>query len=312
MIKYTTDILLLKSRVKIMVRLKVPATSANLGPGFDCLGIALKLYNNYIFKKIEKGVKFNLKNSVTGEKINISLEDNLTYKAIKNTFQLNFGIEIKGEISVPVARGLGSSATAIIAGIAGANMIMGQPLTNKEILNKAIEIEGHPDNIVPAFKGGFNINLMTNDGLINKKISIDNNIKIVLVIPEFKISTSELREVLPKQVDYNDAIYNHSRTALLTSCFYEKDWDNLARAMEDKLHQDYRAKYIPGFHELIETAYLKGARGVALSGSGPTIIAFADNNYDKIGKAMVNIFKKHDINSKYIVTETDNEGLKFF
>ncbi len=295
-----------------MYKFRIPATSANLGPGFDCLGIALKLYNYYTFSKIDRGIKFDFKESISGKQIKLSHDKNLTYKVIKNTFDIDFGIEVRAKISIPIARGLGSSAAAIIAGLVGINLMMGQPLTKKEMLNKAIEIEGHPDNITPAFQGGYNINMITDESWVNKKINIDTDLKIILVIPEFEISTKKLREVLPEKISYEDAIYNHSRTALLTSCFYEGNWDYLYTAMKDRLHQDYRAKFIPGFHKIIKSAYNEGAKGVALSGSGPTLIAFANKNCDKIGKKMVNIFNEHGIKSNYIITEPDNKGTKIY
>ncbi len=296
-----------------MIKLKVPATSANLGPGFDCLGIALKIYNYYTFKKIkDKEIKFNFINNITGEEIKLEKKNNLTYRAIKDNFDLNFGIEIQGKISIPIARGLGSSAAAIIAGIVGTNFLTGHQLSENNILERAINIEGHPDNIAPAYWGGFNINLMTDNGLINKRFNIEQGIKIILIIPAFKISTNKLRGVLPGKVSFSDAVYNHSRTALLTACFYEGDWDNLSTAMEDRLHQDYRAKFIPGFYEIIKTSYLNGALGVALSGSGPTILIFANSDCHKIGKAIVKVFKTYNIESDYLITEPDNEGIKIY
>ena len=178
-------------------------------------------------------------------------------------------IKITEKSKVPLARGMGSSATAIVATLYGLNKIYDQPLKEKQLIDIAVSLEGHSDNVVPAYIGGFVINTLNNKDLNYKKISvIDSNLKLVMVIPNFELQTSELRSVLPDKIDYQDAIFNQSRTALLTSIFASKDWNQLKVAMEDRLHQDYRAKLIPGFNSVIESGYKAGALGVALSGAG--------------------------------------------
>lgn len=296
-----------------MFELIVPATSSNLGPGFDSLGIALNLYNKFRFEKIKSGLEIKLINEEGKRKFNLSRKENLVYTAIKKLFkhyqQPLEGLRIIERISIPFSRGLGSSATAIIAGLVGGNKLLGNPLTEDEIIKLAVDLEGHPDNIIPALKGGFTVNVLEND-LTYKRTEINDSLKIVLVIPKFQLNTNDLRKVLPAKINFNDAVSNHSRTALLTACFFDQDWNKLQIAMKDRLHQDYRAKLIPGFNKVITGAYKAGALGVALSGAGPTILAFTQNNAVDIGKTMVNIFFDNNIKSRYIITTIDNSGIK--
>jgi homoserine kinase len=296
-----------------MLEIRLPATSANLGPGFDSLGLALQLYNTFYFKQIEDEIRIRLLDE-SGNTINLSPEDNLVYQTMKGLFtdygKPCTGFELTGKIGIPIGRGLGSSATAIIAGLVAANRYLGNPLTEESLIKKAIAIEGHPDNIVSAFYGGFNINVLTDKGVISKKIKLDETMQIVLVIPDFQLSTRELRQILPEKVSYRDAVFNHSRTALLIACFYEHNLDLLSTAMEDRLHQDYRAPLIPGFQEIINQAYQTGAKGVALSGAGPTMIAFCHKKAAEIGQVMVDVFKSHQIDSRYLITLPDNRGIK--
>ncbi len=296
-----------------MLKIKVPATLANLGPGFDTLGIALQEYNYFYFNMSDSGFKIEIKDRDTGAPLQLPLVKNLVYQGMKRVFsicdQQIKGIELIEEVGIPFARGMGSSASAILAGLTGANSLLGNPLTEDALLKLAVEIEGHPDNIVPAFKGGFVINVMAGDELIYKRREVSQGIKIVLVIPEFQLETGELRKVLPEKVDHKDAVFNHSRTALLTAILYDNDWDKLSIAMEDRLHQDYRAELIPGFKKVVMRAYNMGALGVALSGAGPTVLAFARNNERKIGRKMVDTFAEEGINSRYLVTGVDNKGI---
>ncbi len=295
-----------------MYHICVPATSANLGPGFDSLGLALKIYNSFYFCKIKEGLNSNIVNKVTGEEIKLDADDNLVFKAMSRVFERYGreldGIELKEEVSIPFARGLGSSATAVIAGLVGANLILNNPLSDQEIIEMATDMEGHPDNVVPAFKGGFIINVQTEQGLVYKKIEIPGGLKAVIVVPDFELKTEELRKLLPDKVTYQDAVYNHSRTALLAASICGHDFKQLAIAMEDRLHQDYRAKLIPGFYQVIEGAYRRGALGAVLSGAGPSILALATSNIEEIGKGMVNTFATRGIKSKYIIASPENKG----
>ncbi len=293
-----------------MFEIKIPATSANLGPGFDSLGLALNISNKFIYKE-NPHFKINLIDQ-NGDFIHIPREENLIYTVFRTVFEMNNqdlpAVEISAEVNIPFARGMGSSATAILGGLIGANILLDNIYDKDNLLNLAIDIEGHPDNIVPAFTGGMVINILSNGQLKYKKVRVSEELKIIMIIPDFKLSTAKLRELLPEKIMFSDAIFNISRTALLTSIFYDSDWDLLKVAMEDRLHQDYRSKLIPGFDEVLKTGYDAGALGIALSGAGPTIITFALENEKKIAMKMADKFKKYDIDCTYIITKVDNDG----
>mgnify|MGYP002276990601 CR=1 FL=1 len=301
------------NKEKTMLEIRIPATSANLGPGFDCLGFAIKLYNSFIIEEISTGIETVINDKVSGKEIDLSLDDNLFYHGMKKVYDLTNnnldGIKLTEIISIPLARGLGSSATAVVAGLLAANIILDYPFTEEQLIDIAVEMEGHPDNVLPALKGGFVINVITEEGLVYKKIELDQNLNIVLVIPDFKLKTGDVRKVLPEKLGFKDAIFNLSRTALLTSSLQDNNLGKLKIAMEDKLHQDYRAKLIPGFHEVIASAYQQGALGVALSGAGPSMLAIVNDNAEQIGEKMVASFSNHNIKSEYIVTKPDNKGV---
>ncbi len=293
-----------------MFKIRIPATSANLGPGFDCFGLALKIYNTFTFETIPSNFEFIIK--FKEKEIPINQEDNLVYEAMKKTFEMFDrdipGIRITEEINIPFSRGLGSSATAILAGVLASNKILDNPMNNEEILDLAYKIEGHSDNIVPALNGGFNITIIENNKIIFKKINVDESLKIIVVIPEIKIKTKEVRKILPTEVTREDAIFNLSRASLLTASLITKDYSYLSLAFQDKLHQNYRAKLIPGFYDVVNSAYKEGSLGVALSGSGSSIIAFSNSNEESIAQSMINTFSSFNVNSSYIITTADNKG----
>lgn len=298
-----------------MLKLKIPATSANLGPGFDTLGIALKLYNTFTFSKIKSGLEFRLIDNRTDNEFELNFKNNLVYIAMKNIFDINNkeieGIRVVERVSIPFSRGMGSSATAILAGITAGNYFLNLKLTEQELLNLAIDIEGHADNILPAYKGGLVINALSPDqNLVYKKITVTDTLKLILVIPDFEMDTKKARELLPDSISYEKSIFNTGRTALLAACFMDEDWEKLSTAMEDKLHQDYRAKLIPGYQDIIDTAYKAGAVGAALSGAGPTILALARNREEEIAQKMAAVFSRYNLSSRYIITTVDNTGLR--
>ena len=179
-----------------MIKIRVPATSANLGPGFDSLGIALDLYNDFLFEETSKGLE------IIGALANEEDKDNLVYLSMLKTFDLigyiPKGIKIKIESKTPVSRGLGSSASCIVAGVMGANEIAGSPLSLSEIFKLSTKIEGHPDNIAPALFGGLVTSLMEKDEIFYNKINIAEGLKFTAIIPDFPLSTKNAREVLPR------------------------------------------------------------------------------------------------------------------
>ncbi len=298
------------------IKVRIPATTANFGPGFDCVGSALKLYNeievNLLANKKEK-----LKIEIEGEgKQELpENEKNIIWQAMQKVFDIlkykSPALYIKMTNRIPLGRGLGSSASGIIGGLVIANELCGNKLSEKEILNIATELEGHPDNVVPAMVGGFCVVVKTKDTIEYIKFDIPKNLNVILCIPEFNISTEYARKILPLFVSHSDAVFNCSRVAFLVSAIIKKNFDLLKLAMEDKLHQNYRKKLIPGMEDVFYSALNSGCFGVALSGSGPTIVAVADRvKSKKIGKEMVKAFAKNKIKSKYIICDFDNMGVK--
>lgn len=268
-----------------MITVRVPATSANMGPGFDTLGIALNLYNDFGFREIEDGLKFN------GMPEEFCNEDNIIYKAMKYCFD-KAGYKIKGlEISeikqnVPVSRGLGSSSTCIVGGLVGANEILGKKFSEEELLEMAVEIEGHPDNVAPALLGGMVVAIVDENKTYYDKIDVKNGIKFISIIPNFRLSTEEARKVLPKEISLKDGVYNVSRAALMVACFSSGKYELLRYACKDAFHQNYRSKLIPGFEEVYNKSYELGALACYLSGAGPTIMAIIDEKDERFSNKL--------------------------
>lgn len=259
-----------------MIKVRVPATTANLGSGFDTLGLALSLYNTFSFQEIPKGLE------ISGCEKDFANENNLVYTSMLYTFKkIGYtakGIKIGMETDIPISRGLGSSAACILAGVIGGGKIAGANLSKEEILEIATEIEGHPDNIAPALLGGLTISIVEDGRVICNQVDIPKGIKFVALIPDFTLSTKEARDVLPSTILYKDAIYNIGRVALLISSLANGKFDLLKFGVEDKLHQPYRGELIPGFNEIINKCKKLNSLGVFISGAGPTIMAIIDEN----------------------------------
>lgn len=324
---------------------RVPATAANLGPGFDVLGLALKLYNRVeVESGVEKRGKGKKRNANRvkieikgkGEKVLPKDKTNIVYKAVKSVFQeldyIPFNLRIKLINEIPLARGLGSSAAARLGGIVAANILCGRQLDDKEILLMATKLEGHPDNVVPAKFGGL---VVTCNQIIGKKrkkskkyttkdiewvkLNIPNDLYAVICYPEYKVFTDKARKILPKKVSFDDAVFTSSRVATLIAAIIGKQYNLIGLAMDDKLHQPYRSRkrLVPGMKDVIKAAKSAGALGAALCGSGSGIIALAHKKQGrwrvegkKIGKAMKNAFAKKGKRSKYLVLEIDMEGTR--
>jgi len=299
-----------------MIKIRVPATTANLGPGFDCLGLALNLYLYLEIEEIEKGLIIESQGEGAGEFK--EGENNLIWRAAKLVLhragQKNYkkGIKIKTLNQIPVTRGLGSSAAAIIGGIVGAAKLCNINLSSREILKLALPLEGHMDNIVPALIGGFTLAYSTAQEKVNwAKLKTPNNLRVVAAIPNFSLSTDKMRKVLPQKTSLSDAIFNLSRSALLVNALQNLDWKILSEAMEDKLHQPFRIPFIPGIKEVFFQIKKTGLAGVALSGSGPTVISLTKRgSEDIISKIMQDVFLKVGINCRVLVLEANLEGTK--
>ncbi|MEW6557229.1 MAG: homoserine kinase [Elusimicrobiota bacterium] len=298
------------------IKIKIPATTANFGAGYDVLGAALKLYNEIEVIKV-KSQKLKVKIEVKGEGENQlpRNERNIVCQAIKiifNKLQItDYKLQIKMINRIPLARGLGSSAAARVGGLVAANKICGDKLSDNEIIKIATELEGHPDNVVPAFYGGLCVCNYAGKNVTYTKFKMPTDLMAVLCIPDFEVSTDKAREILPKMISHRDAVFNSSRVALFISAIIQKKYEFLSIAMEDKLHQPYRKKLIPGMDDVFNSAKKFGAYGVCISGSGPTILAISGKWLaSKIGKAMQKTFLKYNVESKYIVSDFDNEGIR--
>ncbi len=263
-----------------MIEVRVPATSANMGAGFDCLGVAISLYNTVTVEEIPQGIIIENKN--IGEFVPPA-ESNLLYRAMKVVFDKTDynikGIRAVQKSEIPMTRGLGSSSACIIAGMLAANVMSGRKLSYSEILNMAAVMEGHPDNVTPALYGGFCAAVKSGGSVIAKSVKIEKPLVFEVMIPDFYVSTKMSRVRLPEKVTHKDAAYNAGNAALFALALATGDFDKLQTAVRDKLHQPYRAAYIDNMDEIFEESYKNGAYAVWLSGSGPTIVAIhsADN-----------------------------------
>ncbi len=259
-----------------MITVKVPASSANLGPGFDVLGLALAVYNKF---EIEPAAKSSL--TIIGEGVDFlpTGKENLLWRTLAEFYKRELGTEppelkIKAVNNIPLARGMGSSSAVIVGAILAANEISGRGLSRDEIFSMAADIEGHPDNAAAAVYGGVTIAYPINDGA--HKVSAFKphpKLSVMLLIPEQKLLTSAARQALPKMLSYADAVFNISRAALLVKALTLGEPELLATAMDDRLHQPYRANLIPELKKVIDICRGGGANGAALSGAGPTVIA---------------------------------------
>jgi len=295
-----------------MIRVQVPATTANLGPGFDCLGMALELYNIVEIIQVPRGLVIE----VTGEgAADISRDgDNLVFLAAQRVFnQVGYdpaGMKIRLINQIPVARGLGSSTAAIVGGVIAANLLVGGRLSIKEIISLASSIEGHPDNVAPAVLGGIVLSVQADGDLKNLKIQPPQGIKCVVAIPDFTLATKTSRDVLPSQVPFQDAVFNVGRVALLVAALQQGNLSLLGTAMEDHLHQPFRSVLVPGMKKVLAAAKLAGAKGVTLSGAGPAVIAFADSNFNLIARVMGETFRQNGVKCKTLVLKPSPIGAR--
>lgn len=297
------------------VKISVPGTSANCGPGFDTLGVACTIYNEM---EVTLCPEARLEIEVEGEGAGIIVPDerNIVWRSVRAVLDKAGklddykGIILKMKNEVPLSRGLGSSAAAIVAGIKAANVILGNPFGQREMLQMATDIEGHPDNVAPALYGGFTISIMRNGRPECFSFMPRLNLKLVVAVPDFPLSTRMARSVLPSAVPMKDAINNIGRSSLMVAALMRGNLHFLRHAFDDALHQPYRAKLIPGMFDVFSAARRNGALGATLSGAGPCLIAYTVDNPDGIGQAMVETFKKHEIESRYVVLDVDPHGVK--
>ncbi|MFN3813565.1 MAG: homoserine kinase [Aquificaceae bacterium] len=295
-----------------MLRIVVPASTSNLGCGFDTFGLALELYNEFV---IEPAESFSV--YVEGEGKNLPKDEkNLFIKAYKKGCDLldveTIPLRILQRNGVPTARGLGSSATAIVGGVVACERINKISMSIEERLKVALSLEPHPDNVLPALIGSFVVCASDEERVLFTKLDFPEDIKVVVAIPSFELSTQKARDAIKKEVSLQDAVKNVQRASLLVSSLCIGRYDLLREAVKDRLHQPYRAKLIPGFYSVMEEAYRMGALAVFLSGAGPSVASFCKEKAHDVGLAMVEAFKREKVKAKYIVLKVDTDGVKVY
>lgn len=291
------------------VEVKVPVTSANLGPGYDTLGMALQIYYNFKFEK-NAGDKVQIDLKISGDK-NYKIQDSLIRKTIKhledktdNKFK---GLQITEELPFLPGKGLGSSAAAIIGTLIGLSNLFELELSQAEILESAYELEGHPDNITPALYGGLNITAV-GDKIYREKLHPHPDLSLILVVPDYSANTAEQRRLLPEEIRLEDITYNQSRTALMPFALASGNWEMLKELLNDKVHQPYRLAETPAWDEIVTEAIAGGAIGVVLSGAGPAILGFASDNEEEIAEIIREVWSKYNVEVNTVITGVDILG----
>lgn len=305
------------------VKVKVPATTANFGPGFDCLGMALPLYNEITVEETVmpgSGVNIQIvnKNNDDGVLFIPTDENNIVYKSIELLYN-SIGmtpseLKITIDTNIPLTRGLGSSASVIIGGVMAANRLLGEPADEAAILTIAREVEGHLDNIVPAYAGGFCLSADEDDGnIIYQKLNWSKDWKINICVPDFELATNISRSVLPENYKLKDVTYNLSHLGLLLKACENEDSELLKKALKDKLHEQYREKLVVGLDKIRDKFKNNNdVYGTVLSGAGPSIAVISNN--DIVGEVHENvkqIWSDLNIKSQVFTFDIENNGATF-
>jgi homoserine kinase len=294
---------------KVVVR--VPASVANLGSGFDAMGMALNLYN--VVELEETGAGYQIEVAGEGEQVLPRDKSNLVAQAINRLFEVSShpasGWRLHLSNNIPLQSGLGSSAAAIVGGLVAANAVAGYPLSLKQILSQAIALEGHPDNVAAALMGGVVVIVPEENAAADNASAAPDylytcfkppaGLVAYTVIPGFTLSTSLARHILPEQVSLKDAVFNLARAAMLAMALRDGDWDKLGTAMQDRIHQPYRAHLIEGLEEMLQAARLAGAYGAFLGGAGPSVVALGPPG-SKAGEVMRKVFMAHGAEARVL------------
>jgi homoserine kinase len=295
---------------------RVPASTSNLGPGFDCFGLALKLYLTVRATAVPNASD-PCRVTTTGAKENEALPRNavnLIYRAMSFTARREGAslpcVELTVHNEIPLASGLGSSAAAIVAGINLSALITGTSISDQTILNYATEFEGHPDNVAASIYGGFLASCIRSDGtVLSTRFDWPTQVRVVVVSPHSQLPTHVARAALPRTITRADAVHNLQRTAVFTAAIAQQRYDLLWDAMHDRLHQPHRESLVPGLAEALALPRMPGLLGIALSGAGPSIVALVDDNEDEIGAAIAKCFEARNVESTIRILDVDNEGL---
>ena len=305
------------------VTVKVPATTANIGPGFDCMGMALPIYNTITIEETVlpgTGVQINVmsENETTDEFSleHIPMDENsIIYKAVELLYnsigQTPSELKITIHTQIPRARGLGSSASVIVGGLIAANELLGRPADEAALLSIATEVEGHPDNVTPAIVGGLTLTSSEDDGsIVYRKLEWPDEWTLTVCIPEYELATDISRSVLPKEVPMQDAVYNAQRMGMFVHAIHTKDSSLMKLALKDKLHQPYRMKLVPGLEKIAERLkHEENVIGCVLSGAGPSILIISEkNNLDKIKAVVKEVWNDLNVKAEIITLPVEKNG----
>lgn len=305
------------------ISVKVPATTANIGPGFDCMGMALPIYNTITIEETVlpgSGVQINvLAENASADEFSLEHipmdENSLVYKAVELLYnsigQTPSELKITIHTEIPIARGLGSSASVIVGGLLAANELLGHPADEAALLSIATEVEGHPDNVTPAIVGGLTITSSEDDGsIVYRKLDWPQEWNLTLCIPEYELATDISRSVLPKEVPMQDAIFNAQRMAMFVEAVHTKDSALMKLALKDRLHQPYRTKLVPGLEKIIENLkHEDNVLGCVLSGAGPSILIISEkNNLDKITSIVKDTWADLNVKAEVLSLPIERNG----
>lgn len=292
--------------------MRAPASSANLGPGFDCVGLALDLYTTV---QVERAARPEVVTDLPGVPLD---ESNAVYAgallAARAVGRPLPPLRLTVRSQVPLARGLGSSAAALVAGLQAGNTVLGEPLGMQELLDLASGEEGHPDNVGACLLGGAVIATMNREGVRFVRTGVPAHFGVLLLVPEFELRTSEARRVLPVNYSRADAVHALSHAALLAAGFVSGDLGVIGAAMRDRLHEPFRAPLVPGLLDILEGARDHGAVGAALSGAGPSVLCLYDRREARVQARLTaflaRVMRQHELTGKVLPLSVDVDGVQ--
>jgi homoserine kinase len=294
------------------VSVTIPASTANLGAGFDCLALALGLRNTVELWEISAGLEIDVEGEGEGR---VPLDPtNLIVRAAEQVFEKTgkrpTGLRVHAINAIPLGSGMGSSAAAVVGGLSAANTLVDGGLNREELLRLACKIEGHPDNAAAALFGGLVIVSFNAEELLSRSLKVPTLMKVVIALPNIRMPTAEARAALPEQVPVSDAVFNLGHALFTLQALTSGDESLLRWAVADRLHQPYRKRFIPGYESVVAEARKAGAVAVALSGAGPSLIAFASSKHTEIADAMKAAFESNGLACRTFILPVDQQGVQ--